>query len=296
MHVMENRHKPKNIGIIYFSGTGGTKRAAGALTKSLLEQGSSVHCYEINKRTPYRHQRPDLLLLLYPVYAMNAPGPVYEFIKRLPPARNKAAAVISVSGGGEVIPNTACRFFSIRLLQKKGYRVVYENMLVMPSNFIAATPRELSLQLLAALPSKTQKIAAELLTGVIRRSTPHPIDKIISFLALAEQAGAKIIGHRIKAEQSCNGCGLCAKKCPVGNIRLLQGKPVFRYRCTLCLKCIYDCPKQALHSALIRRYLIKGGYSLRELEKELPDYRPVGIETYPFSAAFMGLKKYLSKD
>jgi ferredoxin/flavodoxin len=284
--------RPKKIEIIYFSGTGGTKRAADSFENEFAKQGLLVHCHEIHAKNPYEIQEYDLLLILYPVYAMNAPRPVYEFIDNLPIADKKLAAVISVSGGGEVIPNTASRLHCIQHLKKRGYRIPYEQMLIMPANFIIPTPKELSLMLLKVLPDKVSRIVADLLSGVVRRTEPYLIDRIISVFAEAQKEGSKLYGKNIRVSSDCNSCGLCAKACPTGNIKLQDGKPVYAYRCCLCLRCIYSCPMKALRPAIARRFILTGGFSLKELEKELPDFQPIDVINYPYEAGFAGLKKY----
>ena len=45
-------------------------------------------------------------------------------------------------------------------------------------------------------------------------------------------------------EDSCIGCGLCARKCPVSAIRIEDGKPVWvKDECVACLACLHSCPK-----------------------------------------------------
>lgn len=293
---MRKYPRPKKIEIIYFSGTGGTKRAADSFANELTEQGISVHCHEIHAKNPYMSQDYDLLIILYPVYAMNAPRPVYEFIDKLPIADKKLAAVISVSGGGEVIPNTASRLHCIQHLKKRGYRICYEQMLIMPANCIIPTPKELSLMLLKVLPDKVSRIVTDLLTGVVRRTEPYLIDRIISVFAEAQKEGSKLYGKNIRVSSDCNGCGLCANACPTGNIKLREGKPVYAYRCCLCLRCIYHCPAKALKPNIARRFILKGGFSLKELEKELPDFQPIDVLNYPYEAGFTGLKEYFLEE
>ncbi len=81
-----------------------------------------------------------MLLLLFSVHAFNAPDAVYKWIDGLDTVKHISAAVISVSGAGDVCPNTACRVSSIKRLTKKGYHVLYERMIVMPSNWVAPAP------------------------------------------------------------------------------------------------------------------------------------------------------------
>ncbi len=290
---MRKYPRPKKIEIVYFSGTGGTKRAADSFINEFTKQGISVHCHEILTRNTYKPQDYDLLLILYPVYAMNAPRPVYDFIDQLPIVDKKLAVVISVSGGGEVIPNTASRLHCIQHLKKRGYRIAYEQMLIMPANCILPTPKELSLMLLKVLPDKVNTIVTDILSGVVRRTEPYLIDRIISIFTEVQKEGSKLYGHNIRANSSCNGCGLCSKACPTGNIRLQDGKPVFAYRCCLCLRCIYNCPRKALQPAFVRRLILKDGFSLRDLEKELPYFQPIDVTNYPYDVGFAGLKEYL---
>ena len=40
---------------------------------------------------------------------------------------------------------------------------------------------------------------------------------------------------------ACTGCGLCAEKCPLGNIELTDGLPHWGEKCTQCMACICLC-------------------------------------------------------
>ena len=57
---------------------------------------------------------------------------------------------------------------------------------------------------------------------------------------------------------SCISCGKCAAVCPLGNVRIEQGKPVWGKNCTHCMACICRCPKEAIeygkHSRGLARY------------------------------------------
>ena len=48
-------------------------------------------------------------------------------------------------------------------------------------------------------------------------------------------------------EDTCMGCGLCAKRCPVGAIQMVDGKPMWAApKCEKCLRCLHYCPKFAI--------------------------------------------------
>ena len=53
--------------------------------------------------------------------------------------------------------------------------------------------------------------------------------------------------RHFSVKDSCIGCGLCAKRCPVQAISMKDNKPVWvKDKCTACLRCLHSCPKFAV--------------------------------------------------
>lgn len=55
------------------------------------------------------------------------------------------------------------------------------------------------------------------------------------------------MGKRINVDlNKCVNCGLCAKLCPVNNIKINNKTPIFGNDCELCTRCLNFCPSNAI--------------------------------------------------
>jgi ferredoxin len=289
--------------VAYYTGTGGTARVAQSLCKALTHAGLSGSVVDVSRdilrkenlsHTPHAPHTPfDILFLVFPVHAFAAPGDIYKWVDSLPAAHNTPSAVISVSGGGEVGPNKASRAKSIRKLEKKGFSVIYEDMISMPCNWVIPTHELLAVKMLEVLPRKTERIVTDILSGVRRRTRPSLANRFVSLLCELEKPSAILVGKTMKVSKDCNGCGICLKDCPSGNISLIDSKPHFSMRCHNCLNCIYVCPRKALMPRIGKFQVLKEGFSLKNLEKQIPLAEPVDIETLAKGVLWVGVREYL---
>jgi Flavodoxins len=288
-----NNGEIKKVTIAYYSGTGSTKKVADCFEEAFNKSGIQTVKLSVTNHQNISDGAEDLLLLIYAVHAMNAPEAVYRWISSLPTPIKGRAAVISVSGGGDVMPNRACRVSSIKRLQKKGYEVFYDKMLVMPSNWIVETKEPLAVMLLEVLPDRVDQIVNNLLAGTNHKPKLSWIDRIISKLGELEKIGAKEFGKRIKCQDNCTGCGWCSNHCPAENINMDNNRPSFGGKCHMCLNCIYGCPKKALTPGLIKFIVIKNGYNISELEKKVPNQQPVDVIKLTKGYTWLGVRRYL---
>ncbi|MBR5390859.1 MAG: EFR1 family ferrodoxin, partial [Clostridia bacterium] len=51
---------------------------------------------------------------------------------------------------------------------------------------------------------------------------------------------------KLKISDSCVGCGLCSKVCPMENIQVKDNLVISGNRCTMCYRCISLCPQKAI--------------------------------------------------
>lgn len=282
----------KKVDIVYYSGTGGTKRVAEAFKDKLKESMCDVNIKNISEETEPISNKGNILIVLFPVHASNAPLPVLLWLHELDYTYSKAA-VISVSGGGEMSPNTASREASIKVLQGKGIDVFYENMIVMPTNLFSPTPELVALKLLEILPKKVSGMVESILKGKRRRVMPLFIDQLLSPIFEIEKTGAKILGSKMVVNEDCNGCSWCANACSTHNIKMIDDRPSFNHSCTLCMKCIYGCPKKAISLKVFNSAILKDGYDLERLEAKLPLEVEVDINKEAKGILWLGVRKYL---
>jgi ferredoxin len=279
--------------VAFFSGTGCTERVAKSFSAALSSCGVETDLQEIKKGSALPNGKEDLLLVVFAVHAANAPEPVYEWLDQMQGVQGNRAAVIAVSGGGEVTPNKGCRLGCIRRLTRKGYNVVYEDSAVMPSNVLVSTPEDVSLRLLQVLPQKVKKVTEDILSGKVKRVKPGPLNRFLAFAMKAEQKGVKGFAKSYFVDGNCNGCGWCSRKCPAENIRMEGDRPVFGRECLMCLKCYYGCPKRAIQAKAYKFALLKDGLDIGALERKAAESGEAQIKEMPKSILFKGIRKYL---
>jgi len=260
----------KRIRIDYYTGTGGSKLVAESLAKKLKCYNLSV---EVNRIIRDNMKGIDELcfdyyVLVFPVHSFNAPKPIYEWVEHLKGNHCKTA-VIAVSGGGNVISNTASRQKTVKLLKNRDFNVIYEEMVQMPNNWMKVPDKKKCSRILLKLPDKIDNIAQTIIAEKRKKKIIYWIDYLISALGELEKKGTHKFGSGIKILDTCTGCGLCSQNCCSSNIQMencnltdLCPKPKFGNGCDMCLGCVYICPQKALQPTWGASQIDKNGYDL----------------------------------
>lgn len=86
------------------------------------------------------------------------------------------------------------------------------------------------------------KLMKKPIINSLRQIAKEPSDSKLTYSELIP-----LTDRSIAVDESCTGCGLCAKICPVQNISIMDGKPTFSHKCEMCFACDEWCPSGAIH-------------------------------------------------
>ena len=228
----------KNL-ICYFSGTGNSLQTAKDIAGKMPDTDLIAMTKQHISLAGYER-----VGFVFPCYGEGLPNIVKRCIKNLSFTENKAAYYFTVVTGGEDSGN--CIPQVSRLLKKKGVVLHYGGFVKMYGNYLIMhpqpdNPKEQAME---------SHLAAETIADDIRvkKQAAIPQGRFLYTLMYAMVAPNFKRGARFnfKVTDACVSCGNCVRVCPVGNVVLKDGKPVFGNECELCVACIQWCPQKAI--------------------------------------------------
>lgn len=229
--------------ILYFSATGNSKYVAERIAESLNDKAISIE----QQSTEITLKENEVLGIVTPTNWWELPILTREFIQKLTIHSNRKPYLFIVSTYGTTAG--ASGEDAKHELKRRGYDLSAAFSIKMPDNW---TP---IFDLSDSEDVKKQNEAAEvLLETLIKRiqkkemgnqqehKTPYFIKPITNAFLNYERKT-----KHLYVEDTCIGCGLCAKKCPVQAIEIQDKKPVWvKDQCAMCLGCLHRCPKFAI--------------------------------------------------
>jgi ferredoxin len=185
--------------------------------------------------------------LVFPVHMWGVPALVLRFTEKLNETRPEYLFAVAVNAGQ--VSNTLVQLKKI--LARNGLHLSSGFEIVMPSNYIpwgSPGPTEKWSRLFDAAGEKMSRIC-----DAVKGKTKMPVEKgplwqRMLFTALYHMSFSRMpkMDTGFRADEKCDQCGICAKVCPVSNITLEDGKPVWNHGCLQCLACLQWCPKEAI--------------------------------------------------
>ena len=230
--------------IFYFSGTGNCLKIA----RDLAAELGKTEAISIAKAIKsHIDTAADRIGFVFPVYALNVPLIVSDFIKRIEvdPEKYVFAITTYADVAGDVLGQ-----FTVQL-RKKNLQLSAGFGIRMPGNytpFYGAIPADKQKKFFDNASIRIKKIAA-----IVKKAQPHKIEKSKFPLNLLTWALYPIVipltpseDKKFWTEDKCNSCGTCEKVCPVDNIKMSGARPIWLHKCVQCFACLQWCPLEVI--------------------------------------------------
>lgn len=230
--------------ILYFSGTGNSRHAA-ELIHSVVG-GEIVSINDIIKNSkPCVFDSELPYVIVCPTYAWRVPRIVEKFIDKTEFRGNKRIYFVLTCGDGA---GNAWHYAKELSHRKK---LIFKGLksIVMPENYIAMfnspSPGE-AVDILKKADNEILAIAEKIKASSPIRDRVSLLGKILSGAVNPVFYKLFVRADGFRSTVKCVSCGKCAEVCPLNNISLKNGKPVWGKSCTHCMACICLCPAQAI--------------------------------------------------
>ncbi len=250
--------------IYYFSGNGNTFHAALGLGQRLGYDVMSIDSECIDT---------DTLGICLPVWSWGVPPLALKWLGHVEIRRRPEYVWCVLTCGDETGDAPA---MVRRALLRRGLSLDACFSIIMPNTYVLlpgfdVDTTEIADAKLAAVPQRLDTISAAIkerrsVTDITLGSLPRLKTRVV--YPLFCKFGIKPTRWGVD-RLCCVSCGECERSCPVGNIYMSNGYPVWGGNCTSCLGCYHSCPQHAVKYGSVTRSKGQFRYWFKYPEREI---------------------------
>jgi len=236
--------------LYYFTGTGNSLAVAEGICKRLGD------CELVPIATAVKTSGPispaaDRVGIIAPVYFSGLPSIVAEFSQRVNLSKVAYSFAVLTLGGSGGTP--ALHQLERVLSRGPGRRGLDAGFTVrMPGNYVlmyGAAKETTITKILAESERRVGEIASMVEQGVQKKPSLPLFGSLVQHLIYPRfVTRVHDADRKFSVDDRCTSCGRCVEVCPVENIRLEEGRPVWLHHCEQCMACIQFCPTEAIQA------------------------------------------------
>ncbi|MBQ1465883.1 MAG: EFR1 family ferrodoxin [Eubacteriaceae bacterium] len=224
--------------LFYFTGTGNSQAAAGLIAKKTGDETVDMGRSLRDKSYEYSLSEGEAAGFVFPVYYGGLPTAVTEFISKMKLSRAPSYVYGVMTCGGSP---AACSEMLEQTLSGVGLKLDASFGVKMPANFAIMyepTSPEKEGPILEEAERKLEHIAVD----VQRRAAEKMRCSLASKLMSAVMYPRYLKGRKtapFHTNDKCVHCGICASRCPVEAIQMIDGDPTWVIdQCVFCMSCV----------------------------------------------------------
>lgn len=239
--------------IVFYSLSGTTSKIAELLVPGLSSE-YSVDLINITEHKNIDYSNYDLIGIGTPVYYYRPSYPILEAMEDLPDLMNKPVFTFLLFG---MVSFDAFHYLE-RIIQKKNGRIIGHEEFTGEDLFYGYmklgylfSPDRPSKDDFSKAREYSQAILENLKGNNIKVKTVRPgIVYVLERFSFTRLFNNYIHTYMFRAANACDACGICVKSCPMNNVTIVNGKPVWGHNCIGCYNCELKCPKEAITSSM----------------------------------------------
>lgn len=235
--------------LFFFSGCGNSRHVAETIAAGL--NGSLIFIPEAAREGRYEYElaKGESLGFVFPVYSWAPPKLVLDFINKMSLKTDPDYLYFACTCGDEC--GLTEKVFR-KAIEAKGWSLSACFSVQMPETYIGMPGFKLDTAENAR--RKIDAADADLKVLLPRLQNKEKFSKmIVGSLAWAKSRLVNPGFNRFATDdrkyhttEACIHCGKCLSVCPLQNITLEDGRPVWHGHCTMCMACYHHCPANAI--------------------------------------------------
>ncbi len=260
---MQNKYD--HLLLIYYSGTGNSKRVCEWIGASAESRGINVVISSYDQFDPEvmnTLKGRTLIGFFSATHGFNMPHSMLAFLLKFKGLKGSDVFIGNTRAGMKLwklfLPGLSgiAMYFPALIMLAKGYKLKAMYPVDLPSNWISLHPG-LRPKVVESVVNRCKRLttwfAGEVLEGrkvFLKSFILLPLDILVAPIALGYYfVGRYLIAKTFVANYNCNNCGLCVKQCPTQSIIMYGERPYWKFSCESCMHCMNYCPQRAIETA-----------------------------------------------